>query len=92
MVRLYSADALLKINCGGGVKLGVSGDFSQKNAVVKKRKKPPVIQWKEPEFEAGLLLEYGKKLKYIKHSLKTEFTVKGPKPHFLFSILYKISK
>lgn len=92
VVRLYSADALLKINCGGGVKLGVSGDFSQKNAVVKKRKKPPVTQWKEPEFEAGLLLEYGKKLKYIKHSLKTEFTVKGPKPHFLFSILYKISK
>ena len=92
VVRLYSADALLKINCGGGVQLGGSGDFSQKNVVVKRRKKPPVIQWKEPEFEAGVLLEYGKKLKYIKHSLKTEFTVKGPKPHFLFSILYKISK
>ncbi len=92
VVHSYSADMLFKINCGRGVKLGFSGDFSQKNAVIKRRKKLPVIQWKKPEFETGLLLEYGKKLKYIKHSLKAEFAVKGPEPHFLFSIVYKISK
>ncbi len=92
IIKSYAVNTEFKINCGKFVKLGITGNVSQKNIVVSKKKQPSIFEWKKPDIESSLYIEAAKKINGFSHSIKSEFKFTNIKPFVYFSLGYKIKK
>lgn len=92
IIKTYAVNAEFKINCGKFVKLGITGEVSQKNIAVSKKNQPAILTWKKPELESTIYIEAAKKINGFSHSIKSEFKFTNIKPFVRFSLGYKLKK
>lgn len=90
-VKKYYAVSEIRFCISNNIRLGIESGFSQKNAVIKRRKKASIIKWQNPEYFGSTYIYFSIKNKKAKHSGALYAKVKNISPVFTITVSYKLS-